>query len=477
MARGPDRESSKEPPPRSRPVVRRSRQGPAPVVKRRESRHARELRRQRYVRIGMAIALGLVVLVLAGGAINEYILKPRATLATVNGVPIRRADYWKARAADLNAQAAQYAQFAQFTGPDQAGQFESMAQESLRQIPDVWGSTDTDPRTLGKMIEDQLYLQGAENMGLAVSPADAETWALSQFAPADAPLLTPAPTATYIPERATMMTATAAAFEQEQRDAGFLFGTPEGTPDAQPADATPGATPVGGEVTAPDPEATPSLADARATAEAGFSQFEEVFFPAANMSREDYLRLVAAPNVARENVRMSLASEVGQTAPMVEAAHILVETKDLADKLAADLASGADFGELARVNSTDTGTGANGGDLGWFTREEMVAPFADAAFALAPGETSAPVESEFGWHIIRVHDADPERPLTDEQITRIEQARTAAWLEEQRAAAQIDSSLPPTPTPFAGGFQPPLNAPPLPPMEDPFAMPAATPVE
>ncbi|MGI9253280.1 MAG: peptidylprolyl isomerase, partial [Thermomicrobiales bacterium] len=395
---------------------------PAPK-KKRVSRHEQNLRRERYLRIGMAIALGLLVLVLAAGALNEYYFKPRATLATVNGVSIPRSDYWKARAADLNSQAAQYQQFAQFSSPDQAGQFEDMARQAIVQIPDIWGSTKTDPGTLNKMIEDQLYLQGAQKMGLVVTPDEAETWALSQFAPFDAPLLTPVPTPTYIPARAEMMTATAASDLATQQAADLLAGT-QAVVDAA------GATPVGMET--PTAAATPSLADTRATAEAGFAEFGQQFFPVGHLNKADYLRLVAMPNLARQQVQNAISADVGQSAPMVEASHILVETKELADKLEADLASGADFAELAKVNSTDTGTAPSGGDLGWFSRDEMVKPFSDVAFALKPGEISAPVETEFGWHIIKVKETDPERPLTDQAIGRIAQARQAAWLDEQR---------------------------------------------
>ena len=76
--------------------------------------------------------------------------------------------------------------------------------------------------------------------------------------------------------------------------------------------------------------------------------------------------------------------------------------------------------------------------LGWFTREEMVAPFAEAAFALEPGAISEPVETEFGWHVIQVAERDPERPLTDLQINRLQQAAEERWLEEQRAGLARD---------------------------------------
>ena len=86
------------------------------------------------------------------------------------------------------------------------------------------------------------------------------------------------------------------------------------------------------------------------------------------------------------------------------AAHILVEKKEEADDIVAKLKAGADFAALAKEKSKDTGSGANGGDLGYFAKGQMVKPFEDAAAALKNGEVSAPVQSQFGWHVIKLID-------------------------------------------------------------------------
>ena len=460
----------------------------ATVRKRRVPRREIEARRQRMLRWGVATAGIALVVILVGGALYENVIKPRQTLATVGGVQITREDYWKTRAYDLYEQALQYQDFAQFVGPDQQNQYLSLAQQALSQIPGVWGSTDVDPVSLQQMIDDQVYLQGLDDLGLALSPDEVRTFALNRFAPPGAPLIPATATPTFTAERAAMATSTAAAF------AATPIGTPlAATPVASlPVEATPvagsavAATPVASGIATPAgtpvaspfaspiaPEGTPSPDEARATAEAGFAQMEETLFPVAHLTREDYDRLIAAPALARQKVRDALAATVGQSAPQVHAAHILFPTEEDAEAARRRIVEGGeDFGTIARELSTDQATAANGGELGWFAREEMVPPFADAAFSLEPGQISEPVQTEFGWHLIKVEERDPDRPLTDTQINRIEQALVDRWLEDERAALNVSASLPPTPTPFTRTFQPPAGAPP-PPTPTP---PPATPV-
>jgi len=85
----------------------------------------------------------------------------------------------------------------------------------------------------------------------------------------------------------------------------------------------------------------------------------------------------------------------------VHARHILIETEDEAKAVAEELKKGADFAELAKKKSKDPGA-SDGGDLGFFTKDQMVPEFSNVAFALEPGKISDPVKSQFGWHIIKV---------------------------------------------------------------------------
>lgn len=109
----------------------------------------------------------------------------------------------------------------------------------------------------------------------------------------------------------------------------------------------------------------------------------------------------------------------------------------LAADLRQQLAGGADFAALAEEFSDDTGSGAQGGELGWFGRGAMVAPFEEAAFSLPVGEVSEPISTTFGVHLIEVEETDAEHP---KQEGVLEQQRAEAfqtWLQEQVAAANV----------------------------------------
>jgi peptidyl-prolyl cis-trans isomerase C len=127
----------------------------------------------------------------------------------------------------------------------------------------------------------------------------------------------------------------------------------------------------------------------------------------------------------------------------VHARHILVETEDEAKAVEAELKKGADFAELAKSKSKDPGAAAEGGDLGFFSKDQMVPEFADAAFKLEKGQISDPVKSPFGWHIIRVEEKRT-RPVPDyEQVkpqleTFVARKAQSEYLAKLRDGAKIE---------------------------------------
>jgi peptidyl-prolyl cis-trans isomerase C len=126
----------------------------------------------------------------------------------------------------------------------------------------------------------------------------------------------------------------------------------------------------------------------------------------------------------------------------VHARHILVEKEDEAKAIAADLKKGIDFAELAKQKSKDPGA-ADGGDLGYFTKEQMVPEFAEAAFKLDKGQISDPVKTQFGWHIIKVEDKRkrqlPEFDKVKDQLeTFVQRKAQVEYVTKLRAEGKIE---------------------------------------
>jgi peptidyl-prolyl cis-trans isomerase C len=126
----------------------------------------------------------------------------------------------------------------------------------------------------------------------------------------------------------------------------------------------------------------------------------------------------------------------------VHARHILVETEDDAKAIKAELDKGGDFAELAKKKSKDPGA-SDGGDLGFFTKEQMVPEFSAVAFALEPGKISDPVKSQFGWHIIKVEEKRNRAAPAFEQVkaqieTYVTRKAQADYVAKLREAAKVE---------------------------------------
>jgi len=134
----------------------------------------------------------------------------------------------------------------------------------------------------------------------------------------------------------------------------------------------------------------------------------------------------------------------------IHARHILVGTEEEAKSALKRLMGGEEFADIAKAVSKDPG--AEGGDLGWFTKDRMVPEFADAAFKLDVGQVSDPVKSPFGWHIIEILDkrekAFPPYDQVKEQVSRyVVQKAQSALVADLRKGAKIERREPPAPPP------------------------------
>ncbi|MEK5441032.1 MULTISPECIES: peptidylprolyl isomerase [Bacillaceae] len=137
-------------------------------------------------------------------------------------------------------------------------------------------------------------------------------------------------------------------------------------------------------------------------------------------------------------------------AEQVQASHILLEDETTAKEVLEKLEAGEDFGELAAEYSTDESNSEIGGDLGFFSRGEMVQEFEDAAFSLGVGEISEPVQTEYGYHVIKVVDKIEAKEAVYEDVK--EEIKTTlfdskmeteyiAWLDEKYEEYEIEKFL------------------------------------
>lgn len=128
--------------------------------------------------------------------------------------------------------------------------------------------------------------------------------------------------------------------------------------------------------------------------------------------------------------------------PEYDASHILVKTEDEAKKLLAEIQGGKDFAAVAKANSTD-GSAAQGGELGWFSQGQMVPEFEAAVAKMKVGEVAGPIQTQFGWHLIKLNaERDSTPPPLDQVRPDIEnelhQQALQAQLEQLRSGATIE---------------------------------------
>jgi len=159
----------------------------------------------------------------------------------------------------------------------------------------------------------------------------------------------------------------------------------------------------------------------------------------AEAATEKYIKSHPASD---SEIRAEYDAQVANMPKEYKARHILVDTQESAEKIIAKLNDGGDFAKLAAAESKDS-SAKNGGDLGWFSPQTMVKPFADAVTALEKGTyTKAPVQSEFGWHVILLEDLrSPEVPEFEQVKPQVEmftqRKKLQTYLDELRAAGQI----------------------------------------
>jgi peptidyl-prolyl cis-trans isomerase D len=292
-------------------------------------------------------------------------------------------------------------------------------------------------QVLDQMTDEILIRQEAEKRGITVSEEEIDNYFKETFGffPDGSPTPTITPTEFVFPtlssEQLTIFPSTSTPTE-----AATSTVTPTGTPDRS-VTPTPTATQA-----PPTPTFVPEQATASPTPytlEGYQTDYDEMLkgFDNYNVS-EKTIRSIYEADLLRQKLRDEIAKDIPQSEEQVWARHILVETEEEAKATYERLQAGEDFATVAQEASKDTGSGANGGDLGWQPRSFFVKEFSDAAFSQEIGEIGQPVQTEFGYHIIQVI-AREELPLSAGQYEQKRETAFNDWLTAAEEAATIET--------------------------------------
>ncbi|MHB1131194.1 MAG: peptidylprolyl isomerase [Chloroflexota bacterium] len=397
---------------------------PARAMTRRQlSRHQRELRQRRIIYSITAAVVGLIVLILAFGYYRENIGKGDETVARVGGTAISGRTMAKAlgyysslylsQLIEVQGIVAENQQAAE--GDEAKKKLLEAANLRLQQLSGQLQSVDS--VALDNLVNGELLRQDAARRGIALSQADRERALVSEM------------------------------------DLGI-------------AQLQEGAAPL---------PATPS-AEALAAAQA---KLPRVLENGRILSEDEFNRLILEATALRLKVedeatalRLKVEDEtnaqVAATGEQVHAQHILVDSEEKAKDVLATLNKGElDFAATAKQMSLDTSNKDEGGDLGWFPRGVMGPDFEKVAFEMEAGKVSEPVQTQFGYHIIKVVEKASDRPLEADMLAALRAQAYQKYVNELQAddkspvqyeldeskvrwiSANAPQPTPPTPAPTA----------------------------
>ncbi|MGE5602404.1 MAG: peptidylprolyl isomerase [Nitrososphaerales archaeon] len=403
----------------------------AEETKKQAHRRRRDEEANRRAMIGLAAVGGVLLLIILAGVIQELVLKPRQPVATVNGERISLQDYQQ--------------------------QVKLAYYNELRQGQQIADPQQTGLQVLDQMVDMDLVREQAKQRGITVTDQEITDAIQNAF--------------------------------------GFYRQTPTPFPTATPnLTASPTPSPTGTISPTMTPMPTPTLMTEQAFNDE-FKRTLDSLKASTGISEADYRRQVEL-SLLEQKLYEDVTKDVPTTAEQVRLRHILIairtpqptpaptqtpapdatavptvapgstatptpqptpaprtdaEALALAIKVKQQLDAGGDFAALAREYSDDTGSKAQGGELGWYAKGGgFVQEFEDAAFSLPVGKISDPVKTQFGYHIIQVEEKDPNHPLDAYAVAQKKSEAYQKWLTDLRNAATIvrnwtADKLPPTP--------------------------------
>ncbi|MEZ4706664.1 MAG: peptidylprolyl isomerase [Caldilineaceae bacterium] len=431
------------------------------LTRKEERLRARDQERNRKLFLGTGIALGLALVAILIGAIMEFVVRPNAAAATVGEEKISTSEFRRRVLLERTQLLSRYQQLQlleqQFGGQNFfANQIAQI--ESLLSNPQTLGV-----QVLDQLIDEKVVLQEAAKRDVTASDADVDERLREQIANERGFVTESQATATT--EAGVEATATAQSF------------TPTPTPTIDISSTiTATATAI------PTPTARSIMTETTYTE--GVTTLTDALSSSAHMSLEQYREVLRADLVMQQMNELIGEEDVSTTEEQVHARHILlrdreptptptevpadqptpeptatatelpegaptptptlgprtreetlVEITDLRKRIVDD---GEDFGVIAQEYSDDPGSGAQGGDLGWFGRGAMVAPFEEAAFSLPVGEVSEPISTTFGYHLIEVLEKDETRPKDESKLQQERSQAYQEWLQAQKGQLTIE---------------------------------------
>lgn len=394
----------------------------------------REKEQLRLIYIGLGAVAALIVIVLAIGLYQTYILEPNSPIANVNGGTISTREFqnrvrYERFLLDNQMQQIQQQmvalaqpgneQLAQMLGP----QFQQMAQQLQMQRAGV------DRQALDDIIEDRLVEAETQKRGISASPEEV-TEAVNRIVAQQAGGYT-----------ALEVTETATAGVAASATATLWTPTPTFTPSptltptavlTHSAAVTPTATPANTPTPAPTPT-TVIINDS--TLKTNYANWLKTLADKTGLDETQYHQIIQA-TVLKDKLQKVIGDETPKQAEQAHARHILVETEDEAKKVIERLKKGEDFAALAKELSKDTASATEGGDLGFVPQGRFVEPVDKAVFSLQVGQVSEPVKSDFGWHVIEVVERG-QHDLSPTDYRQMQRKAYTDWLTQARAAANI----------------------------------------
>jgi peptidyl-prolyl cis-trans isomerase D len=437
------------------------------VTKKDVSRVSREQRQRKWIVLSAAIVFASVLGVIIFGLLYELVLQGRQAVATVNGEKITISEFQK----EVRYQRFQsvrtyesYYQIYEALGAEMGQSFLSGLQQIQYRLSEEYQVLFGE-EVVQQMIDNESIAQYAEENGITVSQAEIDEELQSAFGyypdgtPTPEPTITPFSTSTLTSEQLSLVSPTPEIVPTEESTAEEAVPTVAEVPaEDEEEDAEAAGTQQAENAVTPEAEltSTPTLEPLPTETPYTLEGYQDNLKALVDQLREiglsqDYLELKFRQAMLREKVFEAVTADIESVQEQVWARHILVESEGLAQEVLQKLEAGEDWSELAAEYSTDDSNKMAGGDLGWFIRGSMVAPFDEAAFNLEVGEVSDPVETQFGWHIIQVlgHEV---RPVNANVLEQTREQRFAEWLEGWKEQANIEvrdnwqAEIPTTPT-------------------------------